>query len=680
LDAWKAFYDSTAPASEPLPTPWEEKLSDVQALIALRLFRPDKMTAKVTKFVQKNFGDYFTSPPPFNLAAAFEDSQCCAALIFVLSTGSDPMSSVLTFAETKAMAGDKIGTISLGQGQGSIAEKMIKQAMVDGCWVVLQNCHLCTSWMPQLEYIMEEILTPEATHPDFRLWLTSYPSSAFPVSVLQNGVKMTNEPPNGLRANLMRSYASDPISDPQFFANTNKPARWEKMLFSLCFFHGLVQERRQFGPLGFNIAYGFDESDLRISIRQMQSFVNDYDELPLEALTYCVGQCNYGGRVTDDWDRRCLLSLLSIFFNEVVIDDDDYRFSPGGLYYAPPKGDVASYLAYLDSLPQIAEPEVFGMHSNADISKDQKETNMLFDGILCTLPRQNSAAGKGPNEVVDEMCSNILSDVAKPFDTEAVGMRYPVLYAESMNTVLLQECVRFNRLVKVVRTSLESIRKAIVGVVIMSEELEGIYNAILLGKVPTKWAKASYPSLKKLGGYVEDLVRRLHFLQRWIDGGKPAAYWLSGFYFTQAFLTGVRQNHARKHGIAIDLLVFDSVVTKTEAADVAGLATPPPVGCFVHGLFMEGMRWDRDAMQLGESLPKVLYDALPVMVLVPVLVAEHHVAATFACPVYKTTERKGVLATTGHSSNYVMQIDLPTDADQSHWINRGAALLCSLSD
>ena len=679
LDAWKHIYESSTPHEEDFPGEWND-LDGLQKLIMLRIFRPDKIVPKVSEYVSEKMGKRFVEPPPFDLEGSYADSHCCAALIFVLSPGSDPMDQLLKFAEDKGFAGERTQSISLGQGQGPIAEGMITKAMKEGTWVVLQNCHLSVSWMPRLEFICEETIVPADTHPEFRLWLTSYPSGAFPVSILQNGVKMTNEPPKGLRANLLRSYLNDPINDKEFFNDTNKPGRWEKMLFAVCFFHGLIQERRTFGPLGFNIPYGFDESDLRISVRQMQMFVNDYDELQLEALTYCVGQCNYGGRVTDDWDRRCLLSLLSKFFNEALEDDDDYRFSESGLYFAPPKGDYDDYVGYIKSLPVVPLPEIFGMHANADISKDQKDTNELFNGILLTLPRQAKGAGKSPNEIVDDLCDEILSKIPEAYDTDKVQEKYPVLYEESMNTVLGQECVRFNRLIRTVRSTLADIRKAIVGLVVMSTELESIFNSMLIGKVPGAWAKVSYPSLKPLGSYVKDLQDRLLFLQSWIDHGKPKAFWLSGFFFTQAFLTGVRQNFARKYTVAIDLLVFKFSVTDIESTKQAEIAKAPEDGVYTYGLYLEGTRWDREKKQLGESLPKVLFDYLPVLRLDPISEGDLKVPPCFGCPVYKTSERKGVLATTGHSSNYVMQVDLPTDVDPNHWVNRGAALLCNLDD
>merc|ERR550537_73482 len=160
--------------------------------------------------------------------------------------------------------------------------------------------------MGTMENLVEK-LNPDELHADFRLWLTACPSPAFPISILQNGVKMTIEPPKGLKQALMRAYLS---IDEEFYEACSKPMEFKKLCFGLSFFHGLILERRGFGPVGWNNAYGFSEPDRDISRMQLKAFLNDFEGVPYEALNYMVAEANYGGRVTDSQDRRAIVCIL----------------------------------------------------------------------------------------------------------------------------------------------------------------------------------------------------------------------------------------------------------------------------------------------------------------------------------------------------------------------------------
>nr|XP_021152153.1 dynein heavy chain 1, axonemal [Columba livia] len=670
LAAFRAIFDSLKPHRQPLPGKWETELDAFQKLLVLRCLRGDKVTNAMQDFVALKLDRRFIEPQTSDLSVVFKESTATTPLVFVLSPGTDPAAELYKFAEEMRFS-QKLSAISLGQGQGPRAEAMMQSAMERGNWVFFQNCHLAPSWMPSLERLVEGI-DPSEVHRDFRLWLTSLPSNHFPVSILQNGSKMTIEPPRGVKANLLKSYVS--FSD-DFLNSCPKVTEFKSLLLSLCFFHGNMLERKKFGPLGFNIPYEFTDGDLRICISQLQMFLSEYTDIPYKVLKYTAGEINYGGRVTDDWDRRCIMSILEDFYKPEVLTPD-FAYSESGVYkQISTSSDLDGYLQYIRGLPLNDSPELFGLHDNADITFAQNETFALLGTITQLQPKTLTVGGRSREELVEETAREILAKVPDPMNVQEVIRKYPLLYEESMNMVLVQEVIRYNKLLEVIAQTLKDLLKALKGLVVMSSQLELMASSLYNNTVPEMWNAKAYPSLKPLASWVDDLVLRIEFLQKWISRGIPSVFWISGFFFPQAFLTGTLQNFARKSVISIDTISFSFKVMKESANK---LTRPPKEGCYIHGLFLEGARWDPTAFQLAESRPKELYTEMAVIWLLPVPNRKPPVTGIYLCPIYRTLTRAGTLSTTGHSTNYVIAVEIPTDKPQKHWIKRGTALICAL--
>ena len=333
------------------------------------------------------------------------------------------------------------------------------------------------------------------------------------------------------------------------------------------------------------------------------------------------------------------------------------------------------------------------MHDNANITCAITDADTSFGIILTLQPRVAAGGGISREDQIIDIARQMAVQLPHLFDIEGIGLIYPTDYFESMNTVLVQEGERYNKLLETMHVSLRELQRALKGLVVLSAELEAMGNACFDQRVPATWTSVAYPSLKPLGPWFKDFMQRMDFMINWVEHGVPAAYWISGFFFPQGFLTASLQNYARKYKYPIDTVAF-SFIMKDDA--VNELAAPSD-GCYIYGLFLEGARWDKNVQSLVDPKPKELFAPMPVIHMLPEQYRATPQGGIYRCPMYKVLTRTGTLSTTGHSTNFVTWIEVPSNretifrsslvsetnaqvkfCDQDCWIKAGVAAFCAL--
>ncbi|KAJ8613144.1 hypothetical protein CTAYLR_004792 [Chrysophaeum taylorii] len=260
-DEWQAWFDNPIPETAKLPGDYQKQCTPFDRLILLRALRPDRITTALTTYIGETMGSEYVFQAPFDMAATYEETSNQTPVFFVLFPGVDPTPWVENLGRTLGIS-QEAGTfmnISMGQGQEKPAEAVLERYAKSGGWVkirvMLQNCHLMTSWVPKLERLLEVV--QENAHESFRCFVSAEPPGMqgmknMPESLLQSCIKVSNEAPADIKSNLTRAWAN---FSQDIIEGCKKPIEFRACLFSLCWFHSIVLGRRRFGSQGWSRKY-----------------------------------------------------------------------------------------------------------------------------------------------------------------------------------------------------------------------------------------------------------------------------------------------------------------------------------------------------------------------------------------------------------------------------------------
>eukprot|EP01119_Soliformovum_irregulare_P017771 TRINITY_DN5330_c1_g1_i1.p1 TRINITY_DN5330_c1_g1~~TRINITY_DN5330_c1_g1_i1.p1 ORF type:complete len:2639 (+),score=886.96 TRINITY_DN5330_c1_g1_i1:107-7918(+) len=677
-DLWREFSREFQPQHAPLPPPWNSKCGEFQRNLIAKIFHPDKGTILAKHLISSELGSQFLEITTSNLKQKMvEESSSHVPMVFVLSPGTDPTNFLLDFANSQK---SQIEFISLGKDQGPMATKQIKKSAKDGKWICLQNCHLAVTFLPHLEKLISSLEKHEI-HENFRLILTSMPSDVFPVEILHRSFKVTTEAPLGLKSNILRTYGN--LSE-ILFEDCQHPF-WKKLLFGLALFHGIIQERRKYGAIGYNGQYEWNSSDFETSLRMLTVQLEERQEelawkkvkvpvadtIPLTTLTYFIGDITYGGKVTDAQDLKIVQSLLKRYLSADIINPKHFFTELGKHSYFPEDAKLNFYQSHIGSLPITDTPDTFGIHPNADILLQQRETDYLLTSSAILFPKiLVSESVTDVNESVKNIIVEISAKIPGILERKTA---HPSVFAKETSTdamkplgiFLSQEIRHYNALLNLISTSLFKLKMALAGQIVMTTELQEMFQQILYNQIPTIWKSKSYPSSKSLRNFVADLKLKVEYLRNWMTKGNPPYYWLAAYFFPNGFLTAVLQTFSRLNEVSLDVITFQ-VEIQDQPQILIG--SQPPKGVRIGGLFMEGARWSMADGCIAESLPRETLSKMPMLELIPQEI-DREVSKSvnhYHIPLYKTLAR----------GKEICSIPLISTHPNDHWLRRGIALIC----
>jgi dynein heavy chain len=439
-------------------------------------------------------------------------------------------------------------------------------------------------------------------------------------------------------------------------------------------FHAIVQERRKYGRVGWNVAYDFNESDFGSCLLVIKTYLtkaheNGVEKLPWGSLKYLIGEVMYGGRAIDDFDRRVLRTYMNEYMGDFIFDTfAEFHFYMDDTvdYKIPNCASRDEFLDAIEELPLANTPTVFGLHPNAEIGYYTATARDMWSQLIDLQPATGGGGGGiSRDQHITNIADSIGGKLGDHFDLEFVRKELGGIPSPT-EVVLLQELERFNKLIIKMKSSLKELKRALIGEVGMSSELDDLANALFNGYIPPQWARLAPATLKGLSSWIAHFERRYAQYVGWTEK-EPVVMWLSGLHIPESYLTALVQATCRNKGWALDRSTLYSAVT--EHVDVDEIRERPANGCFIEGIFLEGASWDLKHKCLAPPIPKQLVQNLPILRIIPIEAHKLKLQNTFRTPVYTTSARRNAMGV-----GLVFEADLATAEHASHWTLQGVAL------
>ncbi|XP_012233843.2 dynein axonemal heavy chain 7-like [Linepithema humile] len=670
---WKKYCNAEPFASRPIPKPWADRLTRFQQLMLIKIVRRDKIIVEIMRLIEDTMEDVFNSYPRLQIAESYAESSCLTPIIFILPSYASPLSLVSAYASARGYT-SKFISLSMGDGQANNAEVLVERARKEGGWILLLNCHHAASWIPRLEGIYENLNLSD-TSLDFRLWLSSCSVPDFPISILQNSVKIAYDYPLRLKQGLLRAYRSEPIRSKEFFEGCpGRDKEFSKLLYGLCFFHGIVRQRRHFGPQGWNMPYDFDHMDFEMSIRQLQNLINA-ENLSFDTLLYLVGECNYGGKIIDNIDRKCLRYLLRCFCNARVIDSGNYSFSDCAEHAVPQRCEYRDIIIHINDMQLDASPEAFATDENALVRKDTAVAEEFLKSIS-RLDQIGSPSDDVAQDKILQAIDKITDKLPALFNINEIQEKHPLTSRDPLNAILIYEAELINRILIIITESLNNLKSALNGEIVLTDSLEDFAKEIYKNKIPRVWKTIDVGIVTEyLPNYISLFLKRVNYVQSWHDSGLPRIVRFDALSCCKRFLLAALLMFSRCRNVPVEQITLNLKVKKCDSTSSEESVDT----YYIHGLYLSGARWDTQRHVLIESLTNVFWHDMPPICLT-FSTEEKAVDNIYECPVYISSMRYHEVHTDTNRNkrNFITSVSLETDKSHEHWIKRGTALFCQV--